>query len=152
MFGAAQVIKIVSILIIVLIFAGGAWYVTGIRADLATSQANSERLLEAVQQQQEALENVRKEQAQIREMNASLSKQVAAQLKDMSDLQDRFSVDAKGNARDLGKKAIQEPAKIETVINNASNKALRCLELASGDTVKEGETNEECPSLVTVNK
>lgn len=152
MFGIAQVIKIVSILVIVLVVAGGAWYVTGLRADLATSQANSEKLMGAIQDQQLVLENIRQEQEQIRQANAALSKQVAAQLKDVSDLRDRFSVDANGNARDLGKKAIQEPTKIQTVINNASNKALRCLELASGAVVKEGETNEECPSLVTVNK
>lgn len=152
MFGITQVIKIVSILAIVLTVAVGIWYITGLRADLATSQANSEKLLGAVQQQQEVLNNIRAEQEQIREMNASLSRQVTAQLKDMSDLQDRFSVDANGNARDLGKKAEAEPAKIEIVINNASNKALRCLELASGAKVKEGETNEECPSLIAAGK
>lgn len=152
MFGITQVIRIVSILVIVLVVATGIWYITGLRSDLAQSQANSEKLLGAVQQQQEALDNIRAEQQQIREMNASLSRQVTAQLKDMSDLQDRFSVDAKGNARDLGKKAIAEPAKIEVVINNASTKALRCLELASGANIKEGETNEECPSLVTVSR
>ena len=52
MFGT---VKMIAILIIVLVLAGGLWYVTGLRADLAISQANNAKLEESVQQQQELM-------------------------------------------------------------------------------------------------
>lgn len=60
MFGMSQVIKIISILIIVSIIAGGLWYVTGLRADLAISQANEKAFEEAIKTQNELIEAMKK--------------------------------------------------------------------------------------------
>jgi hypothetical protein len=43
MFGAGQIIKIVAILIIVLVVAGGLYYITDLKAALVTSQMNEQR-------------------------------------------------------------------------------------------------------------
>ena len=150
MFGISSIIKIVSILVIVLVVAAGGWYVTGLRADLAVSQENTKKLVESVSSQQAVIEQIKDEQKQIKMINESLAEQVVAQNKDVDALRDRFSQSSSGKSRDIGKLAVEKPKLIENVINKASLKALRCLELASGSELIKGETNEECPALVNV--
>ena len=53
MFGITAVIRIVAILAIVAIGAGGIWYVTGLRADLAVSQENTKKMEAAVELQKQ---------------------------------------------------------------------------------------------------
>lgn len=98
--------------------------------------------------QQEVLIQIKQEQEQIRKISDGLTEQVNAQNKDVDALRDRFITSSSGKSRDLGKLAIEKPALVEKIINNASMKALRCLELSSGSKLKEGETNEECPAIV----
>jgi len=57
MFGT---VKMIAILIIVLVIAGGLWYVTGLKADLAISEANNAKLEESVHQQQELMQQIEK--------------------------------------------------------------------------------------------
>ena len=75
--------------------------------------------------------------------------------KDLDDLDKRF-----GKAdRDIGKLAIEKSKVIERIINKASDKAARCMEIASGsplteeekNATKKSEINTECPSLANPN-
>jgi hypothetical protein len=150
MFGIGGAIKAIVALIIVVVLAGGAWYVTGLRADLAVSEANSAKLQEGIQQQQALMEQMREDIATIQKTNAELSAQNERQKKDVESLSRKF------DKRDIGALAAEKPEVIEKLVNRGSVNALRCLELASGaplnDREKSAKTpteaNRECPGLI----
>tara|TARA_R110000782_G_scaffold134854_4_gene227215 strand:+ start:679 stop:1140 length:462 start_codon:yes stop_codon:yes gene_type:complete len=152
--GIIQTIKILAILAIVSIIAGSVWYVTGLRADLAVSEENTKQLVVSVSQQQDVIAQIQSDQKQIQAINANLAGMVAKQMQDVNSLRDRFSTSANGDERDLGKIAIEKPALIVKIINKASIKAVRCLELASGSPLTKDELNvpnSECPSITPTN-
>jgi prophage DNA circulation protein len=155
MFGITAVIRIVAILAIVAIGAGGIWYVTGLRADLAVSQENTKKMEAAVELQNQVIQQMQADQKKIQELNQQLTETVKSQQKDMQALSDRFTTNADGSKRDLGEIAIQKPDSIERAINKGTKNALRCIEIASGaplteqeqNATKADEINKECPAL-----
>ena len=100
-------------------------------------------------------QNNERDQQQIKDINAELRLQNKLQDKDMENLKDRFTKDAKGEKRDLGKVAQQKPLSIERAVNRATAAVQRCLEIASGaplteaekNATKPSEINRECPSI-----
>ena len=152
-------LKTVLILVMVLIFAGGGWYVTGLRADLAVSKENNRKMEQAVEQQRQVLEQIRVDQAKIQQLNDSLNKTIKAQSQDLNNLKDRFNTAANGDKRDIGSIAVIKPDSIKRAINKGTANALRCIELASGAPITEkernattpSEINRECPSLANPN-
>ena len=159
MFGVGAALKAIVALIIVLVIAGGFWYVTGLRADLAVSQENARKMTEAVEKQQEAIAQMQAEQQKIKELNNELNTTIKLQNKDMENLKDRFTTSANGEKRDFGKAAAKKPASLERAVNRGTVNALRCLEIASGaplteaekNATKPSEINRECPSLANPN-
>ena len=127
------------IVIIITILAGGFYYVTGLRADLAVSEINNQKMLEAVEMQQAAITQMRAEQEAIRAANEELANTVKSANKDMSALKDRFGTNADGTARDFGQLAVAKPTSIERAINRGTTNALRCIEIASGAPLTEQE-------------
>jgi hypothetical protein len=159
MFGASAIIKAVVALIIVVIFAVSGWWVTGLRADLAVSQENSRKLIDAIDQQQQAIKKMQEDQEKIRQINNDLNTTIKLQNKDVENLRDRFSQNAKGETRDFGKTASAKPQSLERAVNRGTVNALRCLEIASGasltdfekNATKPNEINRECPALANPN-
>jgi hypothetical protein len=156
MFGVAGLIKVVLIFVIVAIFAGGLWYVTGLRANLAVAEANERKLTQAIEDQQAVLSQMRADIEIQQRVNQELAESVQRQQRDISELTDRFNVNARGEKRDFGAIAAAKPAVVERLVNRGSANALRCLELASGAELNEREKNAktskdlnpECPGLV----
>ena len=154
-----SIIKLVMVVIIVTILAGGFYYVTGLRADLAVSEINNQKILEAVDMQQAAIQQMRAEQESIRAANEELANTVKSANRDMSALKDRFSTNADGTARDFGQLAVAKPQSIERAINRGTTRALRCIEIASGAPLTDeerrantpSEINKECPSIANPN-
>lgn len=159
MFGIGSSIKIIATLIIVLIIAGGLWYVTGLRADLAISRANAEKLQQGIEQQQALMEQMRVDIAQIQSINAELNKETNRAREEVKSLTDKFNVNARGEARDFGAIAAAKPAVVERLVNRGTVNAMRCLEIASGAPLTEAEKNaktsseinRECPTLANPN-
>lgn len=153
------IIRLVMVVIIVAILAGGFYYVTGLRADLAVSEINNQKMLEAVDLQQAAITQMRAEQEAIRAANEELANTVKSANRDMGALKDRFSTNADGSARDIGQLAVVKPASIERAINRGTTNALRCIEIASGAPLTDAERrantpseiNKECPSIANPN-
>lgn len=153
--GTTALIRIVAILAIVLIVASGLWYVTGLRADIAVSEENAKKMQAAVDMQQQVIEQIRVDQAQIQQLNAELASTVKEQRQDMQALSDRFTTSADGTKRDIGELAVAKPSSIERAINKGTVNALRCVEIATGATLteseknatKSNEINKECPAL-----
>ena len=159
MFGTSAMIKVVAALIMVVIFAVGGWWITGLRADLAVSQENSRKLIESIDKQQEAIKKMQEEQEKIRQINNDLNTTIKLQNKDVENLRDRFSQNAKGENRDFGKTAVAKPQSLERAVNRGTVNAVRCLEIASGapltdlekNATKPNEINRECPTLANPN-
>ena len=150
MFGIGGAIRALVALIIVAVIAGGAWYVTGLRADLAVSEANAAKLQDGIKQQQDLMEQMRADIATIQKTNAELAAQNERQKKDVESLSKKF------DKRDFGALAAEKPEVVEKLVNRGTVNVLRCLELASGAPLNEKEksaktpteANRECPSLI----
>ena len=79
---------------------------------------------------------------------------------EFSALDERFNkINGQGEVRDIGKLAVERSRSVERVINNASKKAMRCVEIAMGspltedeiNATKKSEINSECPSIANPN-
>ena len=150
MIGIGGAIKAIVYLVIVVVIAGGLWYVMNIKADLATSEANNQKLQDAVQLQKDLIESMQKDIAQIQETNKQLAEQNEKQKQDVATLSSKFS------KRDFGALAAEKPAVVEKLVNRGTANVMRCLELASGAPLNEKEknaktpteANRECPALI----
>ena len=148
-------LRMIITMIVIAGLAGGIIYVQKLRADNATLKANQIKLEQAVDSQQKLIEQQKKDFDDILKANKQLNVLVQGLKKDFDDLDKRFN---KKN-RDLGKVAIERTKAIERIVNKATDKAARCIELASGaphteeelKATKKSEINTECPSIANPN-
>jgi hypothetical protein len=159
LFGGGAAIKVVATLAIVVIVAGGLWYVTGLRADLAVSEMNNQKLKDSIQAQQALMEQMKADIEHIQLINQDLQAENSRQQAEVKALTNRFSQNARGDARDFGAIAAERPAAVQRAVNRGTANAMRCVELASGAPHTEAELaaktsseiNRECPSLANPN-
>ena len=152
MFGWFGVIKYVLILSII---AGGVGYVYKLRADNAVLKANAIKMEMAYETQQKTIEKQKADFEEILEANRQMNILVQNLKEDLQNLDKRFN--KKG--RDIGKLAEKKPGLVENIINGATERAKRCVELASGakhteaelNATKKSEINPECPSIANPN-
>lgn len=145
-----SLIKPILYLIIVAVIAGGIYYITGLRANLAVSEMNNKMLEDGVKKQAELIELMKKDIEDIKKVNEDLSKQREDLQKDKDTLTSKFS------KRDFGALAAEKPKVVERLVNRGTENAIRCVELASGSPLNEKEknaktpteANRECPSLI----
>ena len=152
MFGT---MKIVMVGIMIAGLAGAGLYVMKLRSDNAILKANQIKLEEAVSSQKELIAKQQEDFKEILAANKKFNELVNALKKDIDDLDNRFN---KGG-RDFGKLAIEKTEAIERIVNGASDKAIRCVEIAGGsplteeeiNATKKSEINRECPSIANPN-
>ena len=143
-------IRMVLILVIIGTIGGSLWYITNLKADLAVSELNNQKLEEATKSQNELIEKMQADIAQIQQINSDLQEQNAKQKKDVDALAKKF------DKRDFGSFVATNPEKSQELINRGTTNVLRCLELASGAPLNEKEksaktpteANRECPNLI----
>ena len=143
-------IRMVLILVIIGVVVGGLWYITNLKADLAVSELNNQKLEEATKSQNELIEKMQVDIAQIQQINSDLQEQNTKQKKDVDALAKKF------DKRDFGAFVATNPEKSQELINRGTTNVLRCLELASGAPLNEKEksaktpteANRECPNLI----
>ena len=148
-------IRLFLIGIVATAIAGGGFYVVKLQKDNAILKANAIKLESAVAEQQTLIENQKKDFEEILDANKKMNELVSVLKKDLEDLDKRFN---KKN-RDVGKLAIAKTKSIERITNGASALATRCIEIASGSPLTEGEKNAtkkseintECPSIANPN-
>jgi predicted nucleic acid-binding Zn-ribbon protein len=151
MFGLFGQVKMVFTIIMLLGVAGASAYVLKLRGDNAILKVNQVKMEQALEQQTKFIEQQKKDYEAILKANQEVNKLVGNLKKDIDDLDKRFN---KGT-RDLGKTAMERPDAIERIVNKASDKALRCVEIAGGaplteqekNATKKSEINSECPAL-----
>ena len=151
MFGLFGQVKMVFTIIMLLGLAGAGAYVLKLRGDNAILKGNQVKMEQALETQTKFIEQQKKDYEAILKANQEVNKLVGNLKKDIDDLDKRFN---KGT-RDLGKTAIERPEAMERIINKASDKALRCVEIAGGaklteaekTATKKSEINSECPAI-----
>jgi len=151
MFGLFGQVKMVFTIIMLLGLAGAGSYVLKLRGDNAILKGNQVKMEQALETQTKFIEQQKKDYEAILKANQEVNKLVGALKKDIDDLDKRFN---KGT-RDLGKTAMERPEAMERIINKASDKALRCVEIAGGaklteaekTATKKSEINSECPAI-----
>ena len=159
MFGIGASIKAISALVIVIVVVGGIYYVTGLRADLAVSEINNKKLQDGIAAQQSLMDQMRADIQQIQSINQDLRKETERQQAEFKALSNRFSQNARGEARDFGALAAERPDAIQRAVNRGTVNAMRCLEIASGSPLTDKELaakttteiNRECPSIANPN-
>jgi len=156
MFGTiVSAIKIVVISGTVLGALGAFWYVSGLRADLQQSQENVRTLESSVYEQQTLIEQMKRDQQLISDLRDDLDRLRNIQREETQALKNRFDENAAGDRRDIGDLASRRPGLVGNIITNASNDAMRCIEIASGaklteeerNAIRKSQINSECSSL-----
>ena len=79
MFNVFGVVKVLAYLGIVIIIAGGLWYVMNLKAELATSEANNKILENSISQQSAVIEQMRVDIAQIQRINEEVNAELGRQ-------------------------------------------------------------------------
>jgi len=110
MFGT---IKLIIIGGIVIVLAVGFWYVTNLKADLATSEANNQKLNDAVTSQQDVIDKAYKDIEEIKSINGALKTEADRQKAEVDALTNKLNVNAKGEKRDFGQIAAAKPKAIQ---------------------------------------
>jgi DNA repair exonuclease SbcCD ATPase subunit len=153
-------IKIAMVVIMLAGAGGGFMYVKTLKADLEVAKANQAKLEEAVSDQKAVIEQQKKDFTAILEANKELQEKNTVLAKEFKALDERFNkINGKGEVRDIGKLAEERSKSVERVINSATKKAMRCVEIAMGspltekeiNATKKSQINSECPSLANPN-
>lgn len=153
-------IKIALIVMMMAGAGGGYIYVKNLKADLATSEANNAKLEQSVNDQKAVIEQQQKDFTAILAANKALEEKNNILNKEFKALDERFNkINGKGEVRDIGKLAEERASSVERVVNSATKKAMRCVEIAMGspltekeiNATKKSQINSECPSLANPN-
>jgi hypothetical protein len=149
-------IKIAMVLIMLAGAGGGVVYVKTLKSDLATSEANNLKLEQSVESQKQVIAQAKADFESQRKITANLDAQNKSLQAEFTALDKRFNkINGQGQVRDIGKLADERPKSVERVINGATTKAMRCVEIAMGspltekekNATKKSEINSECPSI-----
>lgn len=159
MFGIVDTVKAAIVLAIISVIAGGFWYVNDLKDQLATSENNNKILLESVETQKKVIARIQADVTAIQKANRDLRDLTEDQRREIEALIKKFSLDAKGNARDFGFIASEKPGLVEQLVNRASRAVARCFEIASGaprtpeeiNARTSSEINKECPAIANPN-
>ena len=139
---------------------GGVMYVKTLKSDLATSEANNLKLEQSVASQKEVIAQAKADFESQKKITANLDAQNKALQAEFQALDKRFNkINGQGEVRDIGKLAVERSRSVERVINGATKKAMRCVEIAMGspltekeeNATKKSEINSECPSIANPN-
>ena len=138
-------LKIGLILVMLAGAGGGFLYVKKLQKDNDILKLNQAKLETAVEEQKGVIDQQIKDFAKIRSTLDTVQKEKEKLEKDKNDLSKRLG------KHDIGNLAENKHKKKEKIINGASKKALRCIEIASGSPLTEeelnGKPNKECPSF-----
>ena len=153
-------IKIALVIIMMAGAGGGVLYVKTLKSDLEISKANQAKLELAVNDQKAVIAQQREDFEAIMTANRELQDTQRVLQTELKNLDERFNkINGKGEVRDIGKLAEERSKSVERVINNASKKAMRCVEIAMGakltekeiNATKKSQINSECPSIANPN-
>jgi len=145
--------KLIAIIVIALIPVGLGlwWYVNGLQKALEISRANEAKLQQAVATNEETIQVLQRDFKLATEQLQKVNDEFAAIRKQNENLIGKLE------RHDLGLLGEAKPVLVERIINRATVKANRCIEILSGSDLTEDELNatsgntfnSECPWLWT---
>jgi len=153
-------IKIAMIVVALATAGGGFLHYKNVKADLETAKANNILLEASIDGQKAVIAQQKADFTAILAANETLQAQNKVLAAEFSALDERFNkINAQGEVRDIGKLAIERSGSVERVINGATKKAMRCVEIAMGapltekeiNATKKSQINSECPSIANPN-
>lgn len=158
MFGQA---KLIFIGLIVVVLLAGYAYIQKLQLDITVSENNNATLKAAMDQQSLAIEQLRRDIAEAQRLTNEVNTVVKLQNKDVETLREKLQErkDVNGNQVTIGQLAVKSTGLMEKRINNGTNNAYRCLEIASGaplteqeiNATKKSEINPECTAIANPN-
>jgi len=145
------VFRVLMILIAILTTLSGVgyWYYQDTQKRIAVLQENNATLEVAVQLNEDTINQLQSEYERVTETLREVNEEFSEIRKQNKDLQDRLS------KNDIGFLGLNKPDLVERIINRATGKAFRCIEIISGAELTEEEKNatsansfnSECPWL-----
>jgi hypothetical protein len=153
-------IKIAMVVVTLLTAGGGFLHYKTVKSDLETAKANNKILELSISEQQAVIDQQKQDFTAILAANETIQNQNKVLRQEFAALDERFNkINAQGEVRDIGKLAVERSRSIERVINSATKKAMRCVEIAMGsplteaeiNATKKSEINSECPSIANPN-
>jgi hypothetical protein len=142
-------IRIAIILVLITSFAGVAFYIKNLQANLEVAKANAAKLETAVQMNEETISSLQADYARVNVELTRVNEEFASIREQNRVLADKLA------RHDLGVLGSRKPGLVENIINKATDKAGRCFEILSGAELTEDEKNaksgnefnSECPWL-----
>ena len=153
-------IKIAMVVVALATAGGGFLHYKTVKADLETAKANNAKLEQGIADQKAVIAQQAQDFESILAANKALEETNRILTAEFKALDERFNkINGKGEVRDIGKLAIEKDRAVERIINSASAKAMRCVEIAMGaeltekekNATKKSEINSECPSIANPN-
>jgi len=141
-------VPLILLLIIGGLGAGGYFYTQMLEAKLEAQEQKTQRALEVAEEQKVTMERMQADIQKMAEIQQELNTKIIAAEQNVVNLNNKFDTDSSGKARDIGRKAIEDPVKWSIKINRATKDALRCNELVTGAKPLPDEVNGQCPDLV----
>ena len=147
--------------VVALLTAGGGFlHYKSVKADLETAKANNILLEASIDGQKAVIAQQKADFTAILAANETLQAQNKVLSNEFKALDERFNkINGQGKVRDIGKLAVERSGSVERVINGATKKAMRCVEIAMGspltekeiNATKKSQINSECPSIANPN-
>jgi len=147
--------------VVTLLTAGGGFlHYKSVKADLETAKANNILLEASIDGQKAVIAQQKADFTAILAANETLQAQNKVLSNEFKALDERFNkINGQGKVRDIGKLAVERSGSVERVINGATKKAMRCVEIAMGspltekeiNATKKSQINSECPSIANPN-
>ena len=153
-------IKIAMVVVALLTAGGGFLHYKSVKADLETAKANNILLEASIDGQKAVIAQQKADFTAILAANETLQAQNKVLSNEFKALDERFNkINGQGKVRDIGKLAVERSGSVERVINGATKKAMRCVEIAMGspltekeiNATKKSQINSECPSIANPN-
>ena len=133
--------KLTGVLMLVLALMSGVgyWYYTDTQDRIAVLNKSITTATLALERSEETVNSLQEDYKLIQTTNENLNSELAITRRQNQVLADKLA------KHDLGTLASQKPELVERIINRASKKAGRCLELLSGAILTEEERNAKSP-------
>ena len=153
-------IKIAMIVVALATAGGGFLHYKNVKADLETAKANNILLEASIDGQKAVIAQQANDFKSILAANEKLQAQNKVLSNEFKALDESFNkINGAGKVRDIGKLAVERSSSVERVINGATKKAMRCVEIAMGapltekeiNATKKSQINSECPSIANPN-
>lgn len=138
----------------VILVGGFALYmfITNLQEKNTILESNNIKYEESIKNQKKLINQTQEDVKNIVTATKKILEVQSSNNTSLTELNNRFE-------KDLGYLAVKKPELIEKIVNNASDNALRCLEIISGSELTEreknvtklSEGNRECPNIANPN-